>query len=118
MWSLEETPLQAQIYDALYHLGATANYVGFYYTARAVWLCAQEPDRLMLVTKWLYPEVAQSFQTTWKAVERSIRTVISVAWSTNPEALEEMAGHKLEKKPRPAQFLAIMSKHLFPARVS
>lgn len=114
MWSLEGSPSLVQIYDALYQLGATANYVGFFYTARAIWLCAQEPDRLLLVTKWLYPDVAEHYKTNWKAVERSIRTVITVAWTTNPERLSQLAGYGLTQKPRPAQFLAIMSKGLFP----
>ena len=47
------------IYDLLYRLGATANYTGFFHMAYAVWLCVEQPDRLLLVTKWLYPEVAK-----------------------------------------------------------
>ena len=37
--------------------------------------CAEEPERLLLVTKWLYPDVAKQYGTNWKAVERDIRTV-------------------------------------------
>ena len=114
MWLHEETADLVQVYDALYQLGTTANYVGFFYTARAIWLCAQEPDRLLLVTKWLYPEVAEHYRTSWKAVERSIRSVIAVAWGANPRRLCEFAGYPLTQKPRPAQFLAIMVKELFP----
>lgn len=47
------------IYDLLYRLGVTANYTGFFHTAYAVSLCIGRPDRLLLVTKWLYPEVAK-----------------------------------------------------------
>ena len=46
-----------EIYELLYRLGVTANYTGFFYTAYAVQLCAEHPDRLMLVTKWVYPDV-------------------------------------------------------------
>ena len=45
-------------YHLLYRLGATANYTGFSYLVRALQLCAEEPERLLLVTKWLYPDVA------------------------------------------------------------
>ena len=62
------------IYDLLYRLGATENYTGFFHMAYAVWLCVEQPDRLLLVTKWLYPEVAKQYRTNWKAVERNIRT--------------------------------------------
>ena len=56
-----------KVYDLLYHLGVTANYTGFFHTAYAVSLCAEQPDRLLLVTKWLYPEVAKQYGTNWKA---------------------------------------------------
>ena len=50
---------ETKVYDLLYRLGATANYTGFFHMAYAVWLCVEQPDRLLLVTKWLYPEVAK-----------------------------------------------------------
>lgn len=69
-----------EIYELLYRLGVTANYTGFFYTAYAVQLCAEHPDRLMLVTKWVYPDVAKRYRTNWKAVERNIRTAGNVIW--------------------------------------
>ena len=47
------------IYELLYRLGVTANYTGFFHTACAVSLCMEQPERLVLVTKWLYPAVAE-----------------------------------------------------------
>ena len=58
----------AEVCDMLCRLGATANYRGFSYTAYAVLLCVQQQDRLLLVTKWLYPDVAKRYGTNWKAV--------------------------------------------------
>ena len=73
------------VYDLLYQLGVTANYTGFFHTAYAVSLCVEQPDRLVLVTKWLYPEVAKQYKTNWKAVERNIRTVGSGAQASGRE---------------------------------
>ena len=98
----------AEIYDLLYRLGVTANYTGFIHTACAVSLCVEQPERLLLVTKWLYPEVAKQYMTTWKAVERNIRTAGDVIWRENRSMLEELAHRKLERKPRNAQLLAIL----------
>lgn len=56
--------------DLLYSLGVTANYKGFLHTTYAVSLCMERQDRLLLVTKWLYPDVARRYGTNWKAVER------------------------------------------------
>ncbi|MCI9479680.1 MAG: hypothetical protein HFI21_11815 [Lachnospiraceae bacterium] len=64
----------SEIYDLLYSLGVTANYTGFFHMASAIALCREQPGRLLLVTKCLYPEVAKQYNTNWKAVERNIRT--------------------------------------------
>lgn len=100
-----------EIYDLLYQLGATANYMGFFYCAYAVYLCAVQPRRLMLVTKWLYPAVALHYGTTRGAVERDIRTVIAIIWEANPALLSEFAGYELTEKPRPVRFLSILTAY-------
>ena len=109
----------ADIYDLLNQLGVTANYTGFFHTACAVSLCMEQPDRLLLVTKWLYPEVAKQYQTNWKAVERNIRTVSDMIWRENRARLEELAHKPLELRPRSAQMLAILvsSLHTGPPAV-
>ena len=105
---------QLEVYDLLYQLGVTANYTGFFHTAYAVSLCAEQPDRLLLVTKWLYPEVAKRYGTNWKAVERNIRTVSCIIWREKRPLLEELARRHLEEKPRNAQLLAILASSLDP----
>lgn len=105
---------QAEIFDLLYRLGATANYTGFFHTAYAVRLCAEEPQRLLLVTKWVYPDVARQYQTTWKAVERNIRTVGAVIWRQNRPLLEQLARRPLAERPCSAQLLSILSAQFSP----
>lgn len=100
------------IYDLLYSLGVTANYTGFFHTAYSVSLCVKQPDRLLLVTKWLYPEVAKQYRTNWKAVERNIRTVSCIIWQEGRPLLEELAHRHLEQKPRNAQMLVILASSL------
>ncbi len=105
----------AGAYDLLYHLGVTANYTGFFQTAYALSLCTEQPERLLLVTKWLYPEVAERYETSWKAVERNIRTVSCVIWQESRPQLEGLAHRRLERRPRNAQMLAILTSILlFP----
>ena len=97
-----------QIFNFLHRLGATANYTGFFYTAYGTLLCMKEPCRLTLVTKWLYPDVARYYDTNWKAVERSIRTIISYLWNNHAEMLNILAGYPMKTKPSPAEFLSIL----------
>lgn len=104
--------MEIKIYDLLYRLGVTANYTGFFHTAYAVSLCVEQPDKLLLVTKWLYPEVAKRYRTNWKAVERNIRTVSGIIWRANRLLLEQLSHRPLEQKPRNAQLLAILAASL------
>ena len=56
-----------EVQELLRRLGLTERYVGFFYTACAVELCMDQPERLMFVTKWIYPDVAKRYQTNWTA---------------------------------------------------
>ncbi len=94
--------------DLLYCLGVTPNYTGFDLTAHAVLLCIQRPERLKMVTKWLYPDVAKAYGTTGAAVERNIRTVSCVAWQENRPLLEALARRRLVQPPRNTQFLSTL----------
>lgn len=102
----------SEIYGLLYRLGVTGNYTGFFHTAYAVALCAEQPDRLLMVTKWLYPEVAKQYGTNWRAVERNIRTISRIIWQENRPLLEELAHRHLEQRPRNTQLLAILTSSL------
>ena len=99
-------------YGLLYSLGITANYTGFFQTAFAVQLCMEQPERLLLVTKWVYPDVARQYKTNWKAVERNIRTAVSTVWKRAPARLERLARCPLREKPSASQFLAILTAGL------
>ena len=84
-------------YDLLHQLGVSSNYKGFFHTAHAVTLCMQQQERLLLVTKWLYPEVAKNYGTNWRAVERNIRTASAISWERNRPLLEANAQTRLKR---------------------
>lgn len=92
----------------LIQLGVTPNYTSFYQTLYALELSRQNPESLLLVTKCLYPAVAKEFRTTWKAVERNIRSATAMAWCRNPSLLNQLAGYSLPAKPNAARFIAIL----------
>lgn len=94
--------------DLLYRLGISANYKGYLHTAYAVELCAEQRDRLLLVSKWIYPDVARKYDTNWKAVERNIRTASRLAWKRNRALLETLAQRPLERHLCTADFLAVL----------
>lgn len=112
MTLLEDDSLTVEIYDLLYQLGISAGSIAFFHTAYAVRLAVEQPQMLLLVTKWLYPEVARHYRTNWKAVERNIRRVVAAAWKNDPALLCSLARRPLSIKPVPAQFLSILAAHL------
>lgn len=92
-----------------YIASASLQIAPLFYTAYAVYLSIQQPDRLLLVTKWLYPDVAKHYATTWSFVERGIRCAIESAWKTSPELSEDLARHSLEKNRLQQNFLRYWS---------
>ena len=81
----------------------------FFHTSYAVSLCLQQQERLQLVTKWLYLDVAKRYGTNWKAVECNIRTISSVAWKRNRALLELLVQHPLDRLLQTDEFLAVLS---------
>ena len=53
-------------------------------------------------------ELAKRCGVNCQCVERNIRTVIAVAWKTNPQLLSELAGYSLSRRPKATQFIAIL----------
>lgn len=104
--------MNLNIQNLLYSIGLTENYVGYQQMMIALEIATQEPESLRLVTKWLYPETARRCGTTWKSVERNIRTSLCCAWRSSQHTLEQIAGHSFDTMPKPAQFLAILAHGL------
>lgn len=99
----------SEIDNLLHELGLTANYIGFKQVAYALQLCKLSPDRLLLVTKCVYPDVAKHYNTSWKSVARNIRTASNIIWRENRPLLEKLAHRTLNHQPHAGQLLAILS---------
>lgn len=109
---LESNPkLQELIRWELYRLHIPPNLRGHHYLVYAVERVVEAPLRVKDVTKDLYPDIAHQFGTTWKAVERSIRSAVLVCWNSGGrEALREMT--PLTERPKTAAFIAIVAAHV------
>ena len=98
--------IHTAIHDLLYSLWVTAKYIGFDYTYFAIYLAIQKPERLLLVTKWIYPDVVRRYHTNWYAVERNIRTIVAIAWELCPDKLSGIAKYNLTHRPTNTQFIS------------
>jgi two-component system response regulator (stage 0 sporulation protein A) len=102
---------------ALIHLiGIPAHIKGYLYLREAITMVYQDVELLGLVTKQLYPAVAQKYKTTPSRVERAIRHAIEVAWTRgNLEAIERVFGHTINQergKPTNSEFIAMIADRL------
>lgn len=95
----------------LHSMGVTANYKGFRQTIVAVQIGLQKEDHLQYMMKEIYWKVADETGCSPSSVERDIRTVVLVAWRTNPELLQQLAGRPLSSVPTVSQFIAILTAY-------
>lgn len=94
-------------------LGIGATYRGYHYLSYGIYLCLQDENYLLSVSKLLYPQIAQIYRTTSCSVERDIRTVVKVCWERgNKIYLQELAMHTLNTRPTSGEFLDILVGHL------
>lgn len=98
-----------QLDTLLRRLSITENYVGFEYLRCAVSLAVERPERLLRVTKELYPTVAERFGVSCPSVLRDISTVIGVAWTLKRSMFPELLQYQPDRKPTVAQFIGILA---------
>lgn len=85
-------------------LGVSGRLSGFYYAVYMREQVQQKPDHVLLITKRLYKQTAQHFETTSGCVERNLRTLVRACWrQPNHTLLNQIAG---------MQFLDMLSAYL------
>lgn len=89
-------------------LGIPGNYKGFLYLAYATKLSIEAPERILLITKWIYPDVARRFNTTVSCVERDIRLLIHRLWCINPNTFSALTQVPLNSAPTNARMLSML----------
>lgn len=101
------------IKELLQDLGIPRTYLGFKHLSYSVLVAMENEDRLLSVTKSLYPVVAAKFQTNATCVERNLRTVIKVCWERgNRPLLNEIAGYEILQKPSTGEFISMLAVYL------
>lgn len=102
---------QRTIEKKLRELGANSSYIGFAYIVYGVESTMTESTVLTYICKGLYVDIALRYQTSMGCVERNIRTVIDKIWEEgNRDALNEVFGRKLLKKPKNAEFFDALAE--------
>lgn len=95
--------IDREIEDKLRELGLTCVYQGYFCLLHAVRLAEEDPQRLTLPTKWLYPDVAHRCGITVNQADSALRAAIRRCCRSEPMAVTRMCGG--EEAPSVVQFI-------------
>lgn len=113
---LSHNNLQISITKILHELGIPSHIKGYQYIRTAIGLIYDKPELIGGITKELYPELANTFDTTVSRVERAIRHAIEVSWNRgNWDLMEEIFGHSVDidkAKPTNSEFIVTIADKL------
>ena len=108
--------LQISISKILHELGVPSHIKGYQYIREAIAILYEKPEVVGGITKELYPEIANRFETTVSRVERAIRHAIEVSWNRgNWDLMEEIFGHSVDidkAKPTNSEFIVTVADKL------
>lgn len=94
-------------------LGVTGKLVGFRYTMFMVEQVLEDTNRILLITKRLYPDTGRHFGVSAISVERAVRILIRTCWERNDHSfLEHIAGTTLEHIPSNSEFIDMLAGYL------
>ncbi len=111
-------PENIELCNVLHRLGSTANHTGFFYIISSVSLAVETPERLLLITKWLYPDVAKLYHTTGMAVERGICYEIARLWLKDPDRFQSVLEIPMNRRPTSSEFISILTAYCSAGRAA
>ena len=87
--------------DLIKVLGIMPKVKGYYYINDAVEIIKERGEEPLLITKDIYPEVAQKYGTS-----------INHAWSNNKEVIDQIVGYPMRFRPSNKEFLFMVSDYI------
>ena len=113
---LASNNIKSSITKTLHDLGIPSHIKGYQYIRDGVEIIFDRPEIIGGITKELYPELANKFETTVSRVERAIRHAIEVSWNRGDwDLMEELFGHSVDidkAKPTNSEFIVTIADKL------
>ena len=108
--------IQSSISKILHELGIPSHIKGYQYIREGINIIYDHPETVGGITKELYPELANKYDTTVSRVERAIRHAIEVSWNRGSwDLMEEIFGHSVDvdkAKPTNSEFIVTIADKL------
>lgn len=105
--------LEKYVTKILLGLGVPAHLSGYRYIREAVLISLTDMEAVNRVTKYLYPEIAEIYNTTPTKVERAVRTAVEASWSRgNCGVMEDIFGYSSayeKKRPTNSEYIACIA---------
>lgn len=109
----ETAALTNRIKKELRRLCISGHLRGYHYLTYMLLQVVRDPDRLMMITRSLYPDTGRCFGVSAANVERSSRTCITTCWNRGGRsALDQMAFHHLTECPTASEFIDIVADYI------
>ena len=112
----DKKTIQVSITKILHELGVPSHIKGYQYIREGITVLYEHPEVIGGITKELYPDIAEKFDTTVSRVERAIRHAIEVSWNRgNWQLMEEIFGHSVDidkAKPTNSEFIVTVADKL------
>lgn len=108
--------IDLSISKMLHSLGVPSHIKGYQYIRDGIRMMYKEPSLIGGITKELYPEIANRYDTTSSRVERAIRHAIEISWNRGDyDLMEDIFGHSVDydrAKPTNSEFIATLADKL------
>ena len=105
--------MEERISNIFITVGIPAHIKGYQFLREAIKMAIDEPEIVNSITKKLYPNIAQKFNTSASKVERAIRHAIEVAWNRGKiENINSIFGlhvYNGNEKPTNGEFIALVA---------
>ena len=113
---VNDNDLRQAITSLLHSLGIPSHIKGYNYIRDSIDLMYNNPSMIGAITKELYPEIAERYDTTSSRVERAIRHAIEVSWNRGDyDVMESLFGNSVDydrAKPTNSEFIATLADKL------
>lgn len=105
--------MEEKISNIFITVGIPAHIKGYQFLREAIKMAIDNPEIINSITKRLYPDVAEKFDTSPSKVERAIRHAIEVAWNRGKiENINSLFGVRVyshNEKPTNGEFIALVA---------
>ena len=108
--------VEVEVSSLLHDLGIPSHVRGYKYIREGIMMIYTSKEVVNLVTKDIYPEIANRYNTTSSRVERAIRHAIEISWIRGDlKIIEDIFGNSIDferSKPTNSEFLTTIADRL------